>query len=280
MRKTAIRQSSPRPDLGHGVVRWATLGLAIAGLGLLTIPTVALVWRWIATRGSLASPQTRDALRDALTLSLMTSLIAIGIIIAVGTPIAYRLARTRSKLARVADALVDLPIILPPAVAGIALLAAFGRSGLLGGALATLGISVSFSTAAVVIAQVFVSAPFYIRGAKAGFEAVDRHVEEAAAVDGALPHQIAAHVTVPIAAGHLVAGAILAWGRALGEFGATIMFAGNRQGVTQTMPLAIYERFGAGDLPGALSFSMVLLGTSVVFLVAVRFIGRSGARGL
>jgi len=254
------------------------LALAVIGLGLLTVPTAALVWRWLATRDSLSSPQTREALREALALSLTTSLISLAVIIAVGTPIAWRLARRRSAIARVADALVDLPIILPPAVAGIALLAAFGRNGLLGGILEWAGVSVSFSTTAVVIAQVFVSAPFYIRSAKAGFERVDRHVEEAAAVDGATPHEIALHVTVPLAAGNLVAGAILAWGRALGEFGATIMFAGNRQGVTQTMPLAIYERFGAGDLPGALAFSMVLLATSVTFLIAVRLIGRSDTR--
>ena len=176
-------------------------------------------------------------------------------------------------MARIVDALVDLPIILPPAVAGIALLTAFGRNGILGGFLAEMGITVGFTTAAVVIAQIFVSAPFYIRTARAGFLRVERPLEESAADLGAPPLRVFLRVTLPLARNSLFAGAVLAWARALGEFGATIMFAGNREGVTQTMPLAIYERFGAGDLPAALILSTILLGTSILFLLAIRIVG-------
>ena len=276
----SARKALARRSRAPSAFRSAMLGLAVVGLGLLMLPIVALVWRSTAAWGGLAAPHTRHALTDALTLSLATSMTSLAVVVGIGTPIAYQLARRRSRMARMADAVVDLPIILPPAVAGVALLAAFGRNGLLGGTLEALGITVSFSTTAVVIAQVFVSAPFYIRSARAGFADVDRTIEEAAAVDGAAPHQVLAHVTLPLARGSLLAGAILSWGRALGEFGATIMFAGNRQGVTQTMPLAIYERFGAGDLPGALAFSLILLGASVVFLVAVRLVGRPGQRAM
>lgn len=240
---------------------------------MLTLPTIALIWRAIDARTALERPETRDALREALTLSLTTSITSLAIIVLIGTPIAYVLARSTSRTAKTVDALVDLPIILPPAVAGIALLTAFGRNGVLGDTLNDLGISVSFSTSAVVIAQIFVSAPFYIRTARAGFLRVEQRLEEAAADIGAPPHRVFFSITLPLARGSLFAGAVLAWARALGEFGATIMFAGNREGVTQTMPLAIYERFGAGDLPSALILSAILLGTSILFLLVIRLFG-------
>jgi molybdate transport system permease protein len=277
VRTHPIRATTATSDTGHHAFRWSLLAMTGLGLVLLTLPTVALVWRAFGAWDALDRPQTRDALREALTLSLTTSLIALGIIVALGTPIAFVLARGRSPLLKLADALVDLPIILPPAVAGIALLTAFGRNGILGGFLSDLGITVSFSTTAVVLAQIFVSAPFYIRTARAGFLRVEHRLEEAAADLGAPPHRVFLRVTLPLARTSLIAGAVLAWARALGEFGATIMFAGNRQGVTQTMPLAIYERFGAGDLPAALVLSAILLGTSVVFLLAIRLMGESSA---
>jgi molybdate transport system permease protein len=270
-----IRESTAPSDTSHHTFRWSLLVLTALGLILLTLPTIALVWRATGAWDALERPQTRDALREALTLSLTTSLIALVIIVVFGTPIAFVLARSRSPLLKLADALVDLPIILPPAVAGIALLTAFGRNGILGDFLSDLGITVSFSTAAVVIAQIFVSAPFYIRTARAGFLRVEHRLEEAAADLGAPPHRVFFRVTLPLARSSLIAGAVLAWARALGEFGATIMFAGNRKGVTQTMPLAIYERFGAGDLPAALVLSALLLGTSVIFLLAIRLLGES-----
>jgi len=260
---------------------WFALGVTVVsliGLGFLALPVVSLLLRALDARDVLAMAKTRETLRDALVLSLLTSLIAMGFAIVVGTPLAWWLARARIPGLRVVDALIDLPIILPPAVAGIALLAAFGRRGLLGEQLDALGVSIGFSTAAVVIAQAFVAAPFYVRTARAGFLRVDQALEESAADLGASPWRVFWRVTLPLSRGTLVAGAVLAWARALGEFGATIMFAGNRQGVTQTMPLAIYERFGAGDLRAALVLSALLLAVSVAFLVAVRMLGERDPR--
>ncbi|MGI8486010.1 MAG: ABC transporter permease [Thermomicrobiales bacterium] len=271
VRKRAMTDGSGR------AFRWVLGALTVLGLVLLTLPTIALAWRAVQARTAIDNPRAREILQDALLLSISSSLIALAVIIVLGTPIAYVLARATFPGAKVVDALIDLPIILPPAVAGIALLTAFGRRGVLGGWLNDLGITVGFTTVAVVIAQVFVSAPFYIRTARAGFLRVERSLEEAAADLGASPMRTFFRVTLPLCRGSLLAGAILAWARALGEFGATIMFAGNRQGVTQTMPLAIYERFSAGDLNSALVLSAVLLATSVVFLVLVRVLGEGGS---
>jgi molybdate transport system permease protein len=256
---------------------WAVVTIGLIALAALTLPTVALIERTIDAQPSLRDERTRETLVDALRLSLVTSIIALAVIVAIGTPVAWMLARYRLPAHRLLDALIDLPIILPPAVAGIALLSAFGRRGLLGDELAALGITVGFSTAAVVIAQIFVGAPFYIRTARTGFARVERGLEEAAADLGASPRRTFWRVVVPLTRSSLAAGAVLAWARALGEFGATIMFAGNRQGVTQTMPLAIYERFQAGDLPTALLLSTVLLAGSAVLLVIVRLLGEPSA---
>jgi len=253
--------------------RITLLAVTLIGVALLTLPTAALLWRALDAGSVLDDPAAREILRDALVLSLTTSVIALTAIVLIGTPAALVLARHRGRLTRVIDALVDLPIILPPAVAGIALLAAFGRAGILGDTLDAVGIRVGFSTTAVVIAQIFVGAPFYIRSARAGFLKIEKHLEESAADLGATPWRVFRSVTLPLARNSLLAGAVLAWARALGEFGATIMFAGNRQGVTQTMPLAIYERFGAGDLNTAITFSAILLGTSILFLFVIRLIG-------
>ncbi|MGC4107312.1 MAG: ABC transporter permease [Thermomicrobiales bacterium] len=249
--------------------------IATIGLGLLALPIAALIWRAIHARDAFDNPRTSGILIDAMMLSATTSVVALFIIVLVGTPIAFTLARAEGRWVRIVDALIDLPIILPPAVAGIALLAAFGRRGILGEWLDRAGITLGFSTTAVIMAQIFVSAPFFIRTARAGFLRVDRVLEEAAADLGASPFRVFWRVTLPLCRGSLLAGAILAWARALGEFGATIMFAGNRQGVTQTMPLAIYERFGAGDLNAAIALSAVLLATSIVFLIVVRLLGEN-----
>ncbi len=250
--------------------------ISIIGLVLLTLPTVAMVVRSLEARDVLDDPAARDRLREAMFLSLGTSLVSLVLVVILGTPIAWVLARVDFHGRRVIDALIDLPIILPPAVAGIALLSAFGRRGLLGDTLDRFGIAIGFTTTAVIIAQIFVSAPFFIRTARAGFSRIDGAIEEAAADLGASPWKVFVTVTLPLCRASLVAGAVLAWARALGEFGATIMFAGNRTGVTQTMPLAIYERFGAGDLPTALVLSVILLATSVTFLVIVRLLGEQG----
>lgn len=272
----SIRPSRFRTALSPGSFRTVLIAISAIGLVLLTLPTVTLIWRALQHTDALSDERSRGVLRDALVLSLATSTLALAFIILVGTPIAYLLARSGARWARIVDAVVDLPVILPPAVAGIALLTAFGRTGVLGRWLSEVGITIGFTTTAVVIAQIFVSAPFYLRTARAGFLRVERSIEEAAADLGASPARVLWRVTLPLARNSLLAGAVLAWARALGEFGATIMFAGNRQGVTQTMPLAIYERFGAGDLPSALMLSVILLGTSLVFLIVIRLIGEPG----
>ena len=268
---------SPRAHESRNHFTWILIIIAVVGLVLLTLPTVAMVVRAIGARDVLDDPRSRTLLREALVLSLWTSLLSLVIIVVIGTPIAWVLARVDFPGRTIVDALIDLPIILPPAVAGIALLSAFGRRGLLGGWLEDVGITVGFTTTAVIMAQIFVSAPFYIRTARAGFTRLDRTIEEAAADLGAAPWRVFWTVTLPLCRASLIAGAVLAWARALGEFGATIMFAGNRSGVTQTMPLAIYERFGAGDLETALVMSGILLIASVSFLVIVRLLGEQGA---
>jgi len=262
---------------GHNRFTWILVGVSLAGLLLLTLPTLALLIRAFDARDVLGTSEAQATLREALVLSLTTSLVSLAIIVLVGIPVAYVLARGRFPGVRLLDALIDLPIILPPAVAGIALLSAFGRRGLLGESFDRLGIDIAFSTTAVVIAQTFVSAPFFIRTARAGFSRIDRSLEDAAAVLGARPARVFWRITLPLSRASLIAGAVLAWARALGEFGATIMFAGNREGVTQTMPLAIYERFGAGDLPTAVVLSAIMLATSIIFLIAVRAFGTAGA---
>ena len=212
-------------------------------------------------------------LQQALSLSLGTTAVTMVIVVTLGTPLAYLLARRRFSGAAAVEALVDLPIVLPPAVAGIALLVTFGRNGVLGRWLDQAGITVGFTTVAVIMAQIFVAAPFYVIAARGGFARVDRDLEAVAADLGAPPGKVLRTVTLPLVAPSLIAGAVLAWARALGEFGATIMFAGNFPGVTQTMPLAIYGRFGAGDLPAALLLSVVLLIASLVVLFGVRVAG-------
>ena len=236
-------------------------------------PLVALVWRSISFGISLDA-NARQTLRQALGLSLLSSMVAMTIVLALGTPLAYVLARRRFPGHVLVDTLVDLPIVLPPAVAGIALLMAFGRRGVLGAWLLDAGISIPFTPVAVVIAQIFVAAPFYIRAARSGFNRVEPALEAAAADLGARPGTVFRTITLPLARSGLAAGAVLAWARALGEFGATIMFAGNLPGKTQTMPLAIYGAYGGGDLPTALWLALILLATSLVILVASRILTR------
>jgi molybdate transport system permease protein len=252
-------------------LRGVALCSAAALVLFLCIPLVAIVWRLVRD-GRGISPEALAILRDAMTLSLISTAVAMVIVLATGTPLAFFLARRPFRGSRLIDTLVDLPIVLPPAVAGIALLVAFGRNGLIGRWLATMGITLGFTTTAVILAQVLVAAPFFVRAAKSGFQRVDMDLEEAAADLGASPLRTLRTVTFPMALPSLMAGAVLAWARALGEFGATIMFAGNFPGVTQTMPLAIYARFGAGDLTSALVLSLVLLVASVIILFGLRLL--------
>jgi len=259
----------PASDRVRGPLIWGASSLLVLFLAL---PLVAMLWRAAAERERF-TPAAGATLRQAIVLSLLTSAIALIVIVVLGAPLAYLLARRSFRGSRLIDVLVDLPIILPPAVAGIALLMAFGRYGLVGRWLNDAGITVGFTTTAVVLAQIFIAAPFFVRASKAGFTRIDRDLEDAAADLGASPGKVFRTVTLPMAFPSLAAGAVLAWARALGEFGATIMFAGSFPGVTQTMPLAIYGRFGAGDLPSALLLSIVLLALSMVVLLGLRLLG-------
>jgi len=243
--------------------RWASLPFAV----FLFLPLIALLLR--ATPERLWETLGTRPVQQAVGLSLRTAAAATGLSIALGTPVAYVLARRRFRLKRLVEALVDLPVVLPPAVAGLALLMAFGRRGLLGGALEALGIPIGFSPTAVVLAQTFVAAPYYVRAAAIGFSQVQAELEQAASIDGASGRQVFLKVTVPLAWHGLVSGAALTWARALGEFGATIIFAGNFPGRTQTMPLAIYLGFQI-DLDVALTLAVILGGFSALTLILVR----------
>jgi molybdate transport system permease protein len=241
------------------------VGLLILLLGL---PLVSLVLR-IPPADLLA--RLRDpVIIQALRLSLATSLAATALVTALGLPMAYLLATTEFRGKRVLEAFIDLPMVLPPTVAGVALLTAFGRTGLAGGALGALGVSLPFTTLGVVVAQSFVAAPFFIGAARAGFAEVDRKYLDAAATLRAAPTYAFLRVLVPLAAPSLLAGAAMSWARALGEFGATITFAGNMPGVTQTMPLAVYLALQT-DLDAAVALSVLLLLVSLAVLLSIRY---------
>jgi molybdate transport system permease protein len=197
-----------------------------------------------------------------------------------GTPVAYLLARREFPGKIFVDLLVDLPIVLPPTVAGVALLVAFGRRGVLGEQIDTLGIDLAFTTTAVVLAQTFVSAPYYIRTVKAGFESVDMQYEGVAATLGASPLRIFWRILLPLSWPSVIAGAILCWARALSELGATLIFAGNFQGRTQTMPLAIIGVFDAGrTIELAIALSVILVIAAAVLLLILRLFARNTDAG-
>jgi molybdate transport system permease protein len=241
-------------------------------LAFILAPVSALFVR--STPGAFFGALQQPDVQQALRLSALTTSISLTCAIAFGTPIAYLLARWSFPGRTVIDTLVDLPIVVPPAVAGVALLIAFGRRGIFAPELDAVGIHLSFSTAAVVLAQLFVASPFYVRAARAGFLGVDRRLEEASATLGSGRFETFRRITVPLALPSLIGGAVLAWARALGEFGATIMFAGNLVGVSQTMPLAVYLKLESGDLPAALALSIVLVLTSLAVLLVVRLAER------
>jgi molybdate transport system permease protein len=236
-------------------------------LVFLIVPLVALLLRIAPAQllANLANPEVSQA----ISLSMVTTAITVMLTVLMGTPLAYLLARRQFRGRRALDTLMDLPMVLPPSVAGIALLVAFGRRGLLGQYLSVVGVELAFTQAAVVLAQLFVAAPFYIKAAAAGFAGVDRELEQAAALDGASSLQVTRYVTMPLAWTALFGGAVMTWARALGEFGATIIFAGNFVGRTQTMPLAIYQGFEQ-DLSVALTLSAILLAVSFGVLFVVK----------
>jgi molybdate transport system permease protein len=253
------------------------MGAALAvTLVFLVLPIVAIFTH--TAPGQLISSLGDPAATDALRLSLETTSIAIAVILVVGTPAAYFLATRRFRGRSVVITLVELPLVLPPAVAGIALLAALGPDGILGGALKDAHIQLVLETAGVVVALIFVSAPFYLRQAQSAFEAVDRSLLEASRTLGSGEAASFARVAIPVARPGLLAGLALAWGRALGEFGATLMFAGSFRGITQTVPLAIYDQF-ATDFPAALALSAILVAVSAALLLAVKLVPGNGVLG-
>jgi molybdate transport system permease protein len=212
----------------------------------------------------------------ALRLSLLTTCVSLAIVVVLGAPLAWSLARTSGRLARAVETAVQLPIVIPPAVAGVAMLFAFGRRGLLAGWLYPEGWSVTFTTTAVVIAEVFVSAPFFIQAATSAFRRIDSQLVIVARTFGASPLRVFFRLALPLAAPGLVAGAAMSWARSLGEFGATLMFAGNLEGRTQTLPLAIYTTLES-DLRAAQALSIVLVVVAFALLLFVRSVLRGSA---
>ena len=254
--------------------RAALVASAAALTVFLALPVATLIGRAVGDR-ELASAFGSRAVLDALSLSLATTAVSLTITVAVGTPLAFLLARRRFRGSGLVEVLVDLPLVLPPSVAGLALLLVFGRRGLLGESLDAAGLAIPFTTVAVILAQVFVAAPFYVRSARAGISSLPLDLEDAARVDGASEVGVFRHIMAPLAAPALAAGLVMSWARSLGEFGATILFAGNVTGRTQTLPLVVYAEFGAGDLDAAIAAAAVLVLAAVGVLVAVR-LGRRG----
>jgi len=258
---------------GAGRFLWPAAVALLSGLLLLLIalPLAALLFS--ASPRELAAGLADPLVIPALRLSVFTTTLSLLVILAGGTPLAWVLARRTGRAWRVLETIVELPIVLPPAVAGVALLLAFGRRGLLGPALGGAGIGIPFTRAAVVFAQTFVAAPFYLQAAVAAFRRLDPDLLVVARSLGASRPRVLTAVAVPVSWPGLAGGAALSWARALGEFGATLMFAGNMSGRTQTLPLAIYTALES-DLHTAQSLSILLVVVAFALLVAVR----AGAR--
>ncbi len=264
----ALDRSALRGALGRLAVAAAAAGLLV----LLGLPLAALVLR--TSPETLWSRLREPLVLEALRLSLLTSAASTATVVALGLPMAYLLATRSFRGKRVVETLIDLPLVLPPTVAGVALLVAFGRAGLAGEALSAFGITLPFTTLGVVVAQTFVAVPFFVGAARSGLGDVDRRYLDLAATLGSPPGRTFLRVMLPLAFPALLSGAAMSWARALGEFGATITFAGNLPGVTQTMPLAVYLALQS-DLEAALALSVLLLAVSLVVLLIVR----SGSAG-
>jgi molybdate transport system permease protein len=251
-----------------------TLALACAiALAFLTVPVVALLLR--VAPADLLRRATEATALDAMRLSLFSTLCSLGLMLAFGTPLAFALARRRFPGKRFVETVVELPIVLPPAVAGVALLFTFGRRGLLGPPLSALGIDIAFAFPAVVLAQTFVASPFYINAARLSFAAVPNEILEAAATEGAGALEVFRRIFAPLALPGILSGAVMGWARALGEFGATILFAGAFPGRTQTMPLAIYAALET-DLDTTVVLAAILAVGSFTLLLGFRLL--SGRR--
>jgi molybdate transport system permease protein len=263
--RDAAAHERARADPGPTALTFVALVMGLA-LGL---PVAVLIARALAG-GSLAAAIGTRIVLDALVLSLATTGVSLMVTVAVGLPIATLLARGRRRGLAILEAIVDLPVVLPPAVAGLALLLVLGRRGVLGGPLEALGLTIPFTTTAVILAQTFVSAPFFIRSARTGIAGVDRDLEDAARADGASEWSVLRSITLPLAGPALAAGLVMSWARSLGEFGATIMFAGSIQGRTQTLPLVVYSEFQGGSLDASIAAAAILVIAAFGILLAVR----------
>jgi molybdate transport system permease protein len=244
---------------------WKILALPL--LLFIAIPLLAL-FAHVSITDLLKNLNQRQVI-EAISLSLITSFTATFITLIFGTPVAYLLTQRQSRYYRLVDTLIDLPLILPPSVAGVALLMAFGRNGMIGGWLSAIGIEIPFTMTAVIMAQVFIASPFYVKAASIGFSAIDPELKQAASLDGAGNWRIFREIDLPLSRMALLSGSVMTWARALGEFGATIIFAGNFPGRTQTMPLAIYMGFEI-DMEVALTLSVILIGLSFLTLIIVK----------
>jgi molybdate transport system permease protein len=245
---------------------WVPLAAAALTLGFLLLPIAAIFVR--TGPGALLDQLSNPVVQDAFVVTLKTSGVAQALILLLGTPTAYLLATRRFRGRSLAVVLVELPLVLPPAVAGLGLFAAFGRTGLLGSTLDAFGVSIPFTQTAVTLAVAYVASPLYIRQAIAAFQAVDPNVVAASRTLGAGPARTFFRIVLPLARVGLIAGLALSFARGLGEFGATIMFAGSLQGITQTLPLAIYAEFDV-DFDAALAMGGVLVGVSILLLAGL-----------
>jgi len=262
---SALQNNLPAGHTTNDRLHWKLAAASLPLVLFLFVPLAGLLLR--ISPSMLASSLGETQVVQAIDLSVTTTLATSLITLVFGTPVAYLLARKKFPGRTFLDAVIDLPLVLPPAVAGVALLIAFGRRGYLSPFFG--GVEIPFTEAAVILAQVFVAAPYYVKSAAAGFASVNRELEHAAAVDGASRPQIFRTIVLPLTLPSIIGGIVMTWARALGEFGATIIFAGNFPGRTQTMPLAIYIGFEI-DLRIALVLAVMLLAVSFLVLLVVR----------
>lgn len=257
------RPSRPAQALGRAL---SVLG-ALALLGFLLLPIVALVWT--TSVADLLAGLRHPLVLPALRLSLLTTSVSLVLVVVPGTALAWLLVRREGRVSQWIETAVQLPVVIPPAVGGLALLLAFGRRGLLGTSLAHFGVTIPFTTVAVILAEVFVSSPFFVLAATAAFRRLDPTLWIVARSLGASPARAFCRVALPAAAPSLVSGAAMSWARSLGEFGATLMFAGNLEGRTQTLPLAVYTALES-DARAAQAISIVLVLIAFALLVVLR----------
>ena len=262
--RTQTTQNINKPSHTLGVL---IICIYVCFIGL---PLLALIIK-AASSASVFTVILSPTTIQAIKLSIVTSVISVIVIVVVGTPVAYMISRSDSKILKILDVFIELPIILPPVVAGVAMLMAFGRQGIIGAPLEQLGITIPFTTTAVIFAQIFVAAPFYIRSARISFGAIDNDLEDLSRTLGKSPWYTFWRITIPLTWTGLTTGLALTWARSLSEFGATLMFAGNMIGKTQTMPLGILTAMET-DLNAALSLSLILLIVSVCILLGIHLL--------